>query len=397
MTVISAYRQKAQEGLIQFDPAQAEAAEYLSALEERLKNFKPNHKAFFFSKPEPAPKGVYIYGQVGRGKSMIMDLFYENTSYPHKMRIHFHEFMAKVHDDINEWRKLNEKERRAKPYYVKGAGDDPVQPVAQRIASEATLLCFDEFQITDIADAMVLGRLFDALWARQVVVVATSNRYPLELYKNGLNRALVVPFLERMLRELEVHSLDSERDYRLQRLESEPVYYSPLDDGAKAFMDRAWDRLTSGAKPVPAIVKNDGREIPIAATASGLARFEFNDICGNVGMGVGKNTSPLGTRDYLEIARIYHTILLENIPQMGPDKANEATRFRNLVDALYENKCKLIVTAAVGADDLYKSGTQSFEFERTASRLHEMRSHEYLAKDHANDSSDTQDEAITQG
>lgn len=378
MTLITAYREKAAAGLIEFDPAQAEAAEYLSVLENRLKGFKPNRIKFLFGKPEPMPKGIYIYGKVGRGKSMLMDLFYDNTNYPSKKRIHFHEFMAKVHDDINTWRKLDEKQRRAQPHYVKGAGDDPIPPIAQKIFNEASLLCFDEFQITDIADAMVLGRLFNALWDRQVVVVATSNRHPSELYKNGLNRQLVVPFLERMTKELEIHSLDSERDYRLKRLQAEPVYYSPLDNGAKNFMDRAWERLTFGAKPQETIIINDGREIPIPQVAAGCARFEFMDICGNF----GTSTSPLGVRDYLQIARIYHTVMIENIPKLGRDQANEATRFRNLIDALYENKCKTIITAEVEADKLYTDGTQSFEFERTSSRLYEMRSHEYLELEH---------------
>lgn len=377
-TLIQAYRQKADEGLIEFDIAQASAIEQLGILNNRLKGWQRGRARFLFGKPEPAPKGLYIYGKVGRGKSMVMDLFYEHANCPHKKRIHFHEFMAKVHDDINQWRKMDNAQRKASPHFVKGAGDDPIPPIAKKITSEAWLLCFDEFQITDIADAMLLGRLFDAIWERQCVVVATSNRHPSELYKNGLNRQLVLPFLERMTNELDILSLDSNRDYRLARLESEPTYHFPLDADAKDFIDRAWKRLTFGATPLPQTIVSEGRNIEVKRTASGCARFDFMELCANA----SAHQSPLGVRDYLEISRIFHTIMIENIPQMSQALSNEATRFRNLVDAMYEMKTKLIATAEADADFLYTEGTQAFEFERTASRLHEMRSHEYLEAEH---------------
>lgn len=377
MSVIAAYREKANSGLLEFDKDQAQAAEILTALQMRLKNYRPD--AFrLFSSREPAPQGVFIYGKVGRGKSMLMDLFYENTDFAKKRRVHFHEFMAEVHNEINIWRKLEHQERKKLPYFVKEAGDDPIAPVAQKIVTCAKLLCFDEFQITDIADAMILGRLFDALWARDCIIVATSNRHPKDQYQNGLNRQIVLPFLARLEKELEIHSLDSNRDYRLERLEKEARYFSPLGSHAHDFAKRAWDRLTFAAKPIAQRILVEGRETIIQKTAAGVAWFDFNDLCGDY----SNNQSPLGVRDYLEIARVFNTIVIENVPKLGKDKANEAARFRNLIDALYEAKSKLILTLACELNELYAEGTQSFEFERTISRLHEMQSHEYLAMAH---------------
>jgi cell division protein ZapE len=377
---INAYRAKAQSGLIDFDPAQAQAAEILSLLEGRIANFKPFRPKFLFGRPEPTPKGLFIYGKVGRGKSMLMDLFYEYTNITQKRRVHFHEFMAEVHNDINLWRKLSNDERKKQPNFVKGAGDDPIAPIAKKIATQSWLLCFDEFQITDIADAMILGRLFEALWSFQCVIVATSNRHPHDQYENGLNRQIILPFLARLASELDVHSLDSDRDYRLERLEKEPVFIYPLNKEADDFIERAWDRLTFGAVPLAQNIMVEGRVTALKRTAAGVAWFLFDEICGDYGNG----QSPLGVRDYLEIARQFNTIIIQNIPQMGRDKANEATRFRNLIDALYEIKSKIIISAEVEASLLYNAGTQSFEFERTASRLYEMRSHDYLSMPHGN-------------
>lgn len=375
---INSYRQKSHDGLIEFDQAQAQAAENLSLLEARIKNFKPFRPKFLFGRPEPTPKGLFIYGKVGRGKSMLMDLFFEHIEINEKRRVHFHEFMAEVHNEINIWRKLSSEERKKLPYFVKGAGDDPIAPIAKKIAMESWLLCFDEFQITDIADAMVLGRLFEALWTFQCVIVATSNRPPAEQYHNGLNRQIIIPFLQRLENELDIHSLDSNRDYRLERLEAEPCYFTPLGSEAEKYIKRAWERLTFGAIPQPQKILVEGRETIIKKTAAGVAWFSFDELCADYSNG----KSPLGVRDYLELARIFNTIIIENVPQLGRDKANEATRFRNLIDALYEMKTKTIISAAQGPENLYQSGTQSFEFERTASRLYEMRSHEYLALPH---------------
>ncbi|MEK7660664.1 MAG: cell division protein ZapE [Pseudomonadota bacterium] len=372
--LLSAYRQKAEAGLIEFDPEQAEAIEQLAILNQRLIGWKPDNALFLFGRPEPTPKGLYIYGKVGRGKSMLMDLFFDAATIPKKMRIHFQEFMAWAHDEINNWRKLSESQRRNMPHYVRGAGDDPIRPVAKLIADKATLLCFDEFQITDIADAMILGRLFEALFERKCVIVATSNRAPREHYKDGINRELLLPFFARIENELDIISLDSKRDYRLSRLESEPTYFIGVGENAQIFADRAWDRLTFGAKGLEKKLNINGRDWTIKCAAAGCARFDFLELCGNQ----SNTQAALGTLDYLLLAKTFNTIIIENVPQLSTAQFNEAARFRNLIDALYEAKTKLIITMAAPPEETYISGTQSTEFERTASRLYEMRSHEYL-------------------
>lgn len=373
--LLSAYRQKAENGLIEFDPEQAEAIEQLAILNQRLIGWNQGSALFLFGRPEPTPKGLYIYGKVGRGKSMLMDLFFDNANTSKKMRIHFQEFMAAAHDEINKWRKLSESQRRSMAHYVRGAGDDPIQPVAKLIADKATLLCFDEFQITDIADAMILGRLFEALFARKCIIVATSNRAPREHYKDGINRELLLPFFARIESELDIISLDSKRDYRLSRLESEPTYFIGKGAAATAFADRAWDRLTFGAKGLEKKLMVDGRDWVIDCCAAGCARFDFFALCGNQ----SSAQTALGTRDFLLLAKSFNTIIIENVPQLSEAQFNEAARFRNLIDALYEAKTKLIITMHAAPEATYIKGSQCTEFERTASRLYEMRSSEYLA------------------
>lgn len=251
-------------------------------------------------------------------------------------------------------------------------GDDPIAPVATQIATSATLLCFDEFQVTDITDAMILGRLFTALFEHGVVVVATSNRELDDLYRDGLNRALFLPFIDLMKKKLDILELDGPVDHRLQRIEGNPVYYTPLTATALENMQAAWVRLTAMEAGMPMAIEVMGREIVVPQAARGVARFSFADLC----------EQPLGAADYLKIAMTFHTVMIDGIPAMGPAMRNEARRFVTLIDALYEKKVKLVASAEAEADDLYPGGDGSFEFARTASRLAEMRSKSYLALGH---------------
>ena len=367
MSVEDAYRQRVKAGQLSEDPAQLAAARQLDGVLDRIRNAPSGG---LFRKP-PHIRGLYLWGGVGRGKSMLMDLFHELAPVASK-RVHFHEFMGRVHDEMNAWREMDEGERRRAAHRVKGAGSDPIPPVAKLIASEAKLLCFDEFQVTQIADAMILGRLFEHLFEDRVTVVATSNRHPDDLYKDGLNRQLFLPFIEMIKAQCEVFELSSERDYRLERLTEAPVWHVLTGADGEARLDEAFDRLTLGAHPNQCFLHVKGRKILVPKEAAGVARFTFSELC----------EKPLGARDYLAIAANFHTVLLGGVPTLPPDKRNEAARFVALIDALYEARVKLVATAAAEPDDLYPSGDGSFEFQRTASRLHEMRSEEYLALEH---------------
>ena len=364
MSVQNIYKQRVSAGEIAPDGAQAEAVILLDKLEAALVKSKPG----LFSRPKP-PRGLYLWGGVGRGKSMLMDLFFANAPVKHKLRTHFHVFMQDTHQFIASWRKLDASERRKHPAYVKGAGDDPIQPAAKRIADQARLLCFDEFFVTNITDAMILGRFFEALWERGVVVVATSNRHPDELYKNGVNRQLFTPFIKTIKERCEIHELKSEKDYRLDRLTAAPVYYSPLDGEADKAMDAAWARLTDGVPEQAETLHFLGRTLTAPRAAAGCARFPFHELC----------DKPLGPPDFLAIARSFHTVFIDHAPLLTPANRNAAIRFTTLVDALYEAKVKLVMSAEAEPNALYPKGDDSFEFERTASRLYEMRSRDYLA------------------
>lgn len=339
-------------GALSRDPAQMEAAEKLDELLQRLQR---SGKVGFFSKPKPA-RGLYLWGGVGRGKSMLMDLFYAQA--PVKaMRVHFHEFMGRVQERLNSARKRKDV-------------SNPIFPVAKQFASEAKLICFDEFQVTQIADAMILSGLFEELFKRGVTVVATSNRHPDELYKDGLNRHLFLPFIDLLKQQNEVFELASDRDYRLERLTEAPVWYS-VDEGIEP-LDQAFERLTLGATPQICMLTIKGRKLPVEREAAGVARFTFDELCAR----------PLWAEDYRAIAAMFHTILLQDIPTLSPAKRNEAARFVALIDTLYEAKVKLVASAAAEPENLYPEGDGSFEFQRTASRLHEMRSIEYMAEAH---------------
>ena len=362
------YDERVASGALTGDPAQAEAADRLDALAADLA--KPQRRGLFSKAPEPV-QGLYLWGGVGRGKSMLMDLFFAELKIAPKRRVHFHEFMAEVHERLDVWRKMSEADRKRSPWRVSGAGDDPIAPVAKQVASEARLLCFDEFQVTQIADAMILARLFDAVFAQGVTVVATSNRHPDDLYKDGINRGLFLPFIQRLKERCGVFELVSARDYRLDRLVEAPVWYSPLGQGSAAALDLAWTRLTLGAEPQHCVLTVKGRKLDVSREAAGVARFSFEELCAR----------PLGSIDYLTIAATFHTIILEGIPLLTPDRRNEAARFVSLIDALYEARTKLVASAAAEPDRLYPDGDGAFEFQRTASRLFEMRSASYIAEE----------------
>jgi cell division protein ZapE len=350
---LAAYRARIAAGDLQPDPDQARAAERLDALARDLARWQPDA----WLNRGATPRGLYLWGPVGRGKSMLMDVFFENAPVKKKRRVHFHEFMLARHAFL----------RRARE---KGEGHDQlIVQAAKQVSDEARLLCFDELQVTDIADAMILGRLFERLFQEGVVIVATSNRPPNELYKNGINRQLFTPFIDLIKSKLDLIEIAGPRDFRLQTLLAAPVYYAPLGPAADDAMNRAWARLTHGAAPQTTMLDVNGRELKVAREAAGVARFTFDELCAR----------PLGAADYLEIAEYFHTVLLENIPRLTPANREEAARFRTLIDALYEAKVKLVASADAEPVDLYPAGDQSFEFERTASRLMEMRSEAYLA------------------
>jgi cell division protein ZapE len=350
---LAVYRARVASGALTADPHQERAAERLDDLANALEQWSP--EAWFGKRT--APRGLYLWGPVGRGKSMLLDLFFEAAPVKKKARVHFHEFMLSQHAFM----------RAAREGGL--AHDDLITLAAKDVADSARLLCFDEMQVTDIADAMILGRLFERLFALDVVIVATSNRPPGDLYKNGLNRQLFTPFIELIKSRVDLVELAGPRDYRLERLMAAPVYYAPLGPAADDAMDKAWDRLTHCAAPHPVVLDVHGRALHVARQAAGVARLSFDELCAR----------PLGAADYLELAERFHTVLLENIPQLSPSKREEAARFRTLIDALYEAKVKLVASAEAQPANLYPAGDQSFEFERTASRLMEMRSEAYLA------------------
>lgn len=361
-------------GQLQADPAQAGCVQALNGLVGRLGEKRLARKSsplgWFFGRnqsPQQAdPRGLYIWGSVGRGKTMLMDLFFGYVPAQRKRRAHFHDFMADVHARVHAWR-MAAKDGKAK-------GTDPIEPVADALADEAWVLCFDEFAVNDIADAMILGRLFQALWARGVVVIATSNVDPKDLYKDGLNRALFLPFIEALLQRMDVLRLDARTDYRLEKLAGAPVFHVPSGPEATAALDLAWKRLTGGAPRSPTDVTVGTRRVSVPAAAVGVAAFTFADLCAR----------PLGASDYLVVARAFHTVLLSDIPVMAEAQRNEAKRFITLIDVFYEHHVKLVASAAAAPDALYvgSSGREVFEFQRTVSRLIEMQSEVYLGAPH---------------
>ena len=356
--LLERYRQMVASGEIASDQAQAAAVEKLQILSNRLASYTPPKKtdlfAFFTRRSGAVPSGLYMFGSVGRGKTMLMDMFFDTVPFAKKRRVHFHEFMAETHDRIAEARKKH--------------SGDPVPHVGNSIAREAALICFDELHVTDIADAMILGRLFAALFEHGTVIVATSNVPPSDLYRGGLNRDHFLPFISLIEDRMEVLELEAARDYRLDRLAHTPHYVTPLGLEAEMKMREAWRMLTNRDEGEPAAITVKGRKIEIPEAAMGVARFSFEDLC----------VRPLGAADYLAIAHKFHTIILENVPVLTPDRRNEARRFVNLIDTLYDNRTGLIISAEAEPEELYPEGDGAFLFERTVSRLKEMRSQDYL-------------------
>lgn len=360
------YERLVAERALEADSAQADAARRLQVLHDVLTAPAP---MFSFLRPKPAPpKGLYLWGAVGRGKSLLMDIFFNNTDAAAKRRVHFHEFMIETHDRIAAFRASDPRARRAMPGVNRKAPDDPMPPVARDIAMDAQLLCFDEFQVTDIADAMILGRLFDALFSQGVVVVATSNRPPDDLYKDGLNRQLFLPFIETLKSRLDILELKAARDFRLERLTGAPVYYAPLGQAADAAMDAAWQGYICGATERREEIEVKGRRFEAPRVARSAVRMSFAELC----------ERPLGAADYVALTRRYDTLFLDRIPRLGPEKRNEAKRFVMLIDSIYEARTKLVCSADAEPSALYPEGDGAFEFARTASRLMEMRSADYL-------------------
>jgi len=366
----SHYQSLVASGAIEPDAAQAQAAEAFAALEQRLANYRPARRQSLlgrlFTDNGAPPRGLYVHGEVGRGKTMLMDMFFEQSQVEHKRRAHFHEFMAEVHERIYGFR-----QEIARGELADG---NVIALTATAIFDQAWLLCFDEFHVTDIADAMILGRLFAKLFELGTVVVATSNVAPDELYKGGLNRALFLPFIAEISDHMDVLRLDARTDFRLEKLAGEKMWLVPADRAATAALDRAWAKMTGNAPGKPRDIPIKGRILQVPCSANGVARFSFADIC----------EKPLGASDYLRLAHDYHTIMIDRIPVMDHAQRNAAKRFIALIDTLYDNAVKLMASAEADPVSLYVAteGHEANEFKRTASRLIEMSSQSYLALPH---------------
>ncbi len=358
------YRNQVKQYHLQNDPAQIQVLKHLQELLINLVNClnfdNLSQAKKIFTQPPAKCRSLYIYGDVGRGKSMLMDLFYEACPFQQKRRVHFHAFMLEVHEFVHQWRKQ------------KRTGD-MILALAKDIRSSAKLLCFDEFHVTDIADAMILGRLFSQLFTLDIVMVITSNRQPKDLYQNGLQRELFLPFIDLLQEYCLTLDLPARKDYRLQHFRAlETRYFFPIDDQAKAFIQNSFNELTAFSPATPGKLEVKGREIFLSAVHGDVVLSSFQELC----------EQPLGAMDYLELANEFTCLILADIPKMSSKNRNEAKRFSTLIDALYEHNVKLICTAEVAPEQLYTEGDGAFEFKRTVSRLIEMQSERYLQSKH---------------
>jgi cell division protein ZapE len=370
ISLLDLYAGKVTAGHLEQDAAQEDVLRRLEELRISLDGEPARNGVlgwFMGSHRKETPvRGLYIWGDAGRGKTMLMDLFFDGAPAGRKSRVHFHGFMAGVHASIHSWRQ----QRRTDS----AKGDNPVAAVADAIAQSAQLLCFDEFSVTDITDAMILGRLFEALFARGVVIVATSNVRPDLLYQDGLNRALFLPFIAMIEERMQIIRLEARADFRLQMLRDHAVYFAPPDASAAAALTGAFRRLTGVARGAPMTLDVLGHAVHVPQACANVARFAFSDLCG----------VPLGPADFLALARRFHTVVLDAIPVIGAGQRDEAKRFITLIDTFYDRHVKLIASAEAEPAELYagSEGFVAFEFKRTASRLIEMRSVDYLALPH---------------
>ena len=371
-SILDSYRDRVDREHWTFDAAQATVATRLDQVADALVATAPATKSsslgwlFAGSAPRTSPRGLYIHGDVGRGKTMLMDVFYAAVPIRRKRRVHFHAFMTDAHARIHRWR------QDKKRHIVQG--DDPIRPVAEALAADAVLLCFDEFSVTDIADAMILGRLFDGLFACGTTVVATSNVAPQDLYQDGLNRALFLPFIAMLERHMDVVRLAAAQDFRLTKLTRAGTWFVPDDANARAAMDRLFLEMSGGRGGAPATIPLLGRSIRVPRAATGIARFAFADLF----------EQALGAADFLALAQAYHTVMVDGIRVISPADRNIAKRFITAVDAFYDAGVKLIASATVEPQQIYtaEDGREVFEFDRTVSRLIEMRSDGYLGSAH---------------
>jgi len=370
-----AYRAMIAGEAITADPSQRMAIERLQDLWVKLRGYDPTPlpmigrtgllSRFLRRKPtegadDTRPHGLYLVGEVGRGKSMLMDLFFAAADVRRKRRLHFHQFMQEAHKRIFAWRRDNP------------GGSDPIPPLADAIAAEAALLCFDEFQVNDIADAMILGRLFQALFDRAVVVVTTSNIVPDDLFKGQPGRDAFLPFIGLLKQNLDLLVMEGGRDYRRARLRGTAIWHVPADGRAERSLDQAFSELSGHAQPKTETLTVMGHHLVVPLSANGVARFDFEALCGEA----------LGAGDYLALASHYHAVVLDGVPRLSPDNYDRARRFIVLIDALYDHRVKLVASAAAWPDQLYQRGEGARAFERTASRLEEMQSQEYLGLAH---------------